>query len=351
MFWLVAWLCRRTLAFAGCVMRGIRRSDAPPSELNVCWHPDVTPLMSNQTVLRLTLMIAPALPAQDRPKFEVATIKPAIERVAAQPRSGGRPGGGCPQSLKVDRSRVDIACATLTTLIGFAYRFSPDRVTGPDWMVGLSSPKFDIAAKLPEGASKDQVPEMIRSLLAERFKLAIHHGTANRAIYALVVTRGGPKMQAVAMVRDGATDSSAPGAVGFYGGIQTSTAPNANGRGDTTTISNPRMGIVRETTGPTGVQRWEAASISLEGLADLLDKVAPLSSPIIDATGLRGRYQMGLEVVLPDPSGEHAGMEIEERLLKSFNDGLRKLGLQLERRKGLVETLAVDHVEKIPTAN
>ena len=47
------------------------------------------------------------------------------------------------------------------------------------------------------------------------------------------------------------------------------------------------MGTVRQTGEPFQIQRWEAPSISLEGLADLLDKVLPLSSPVVDTTGLK----------------------------------------------------------------
>jgi uncharacterized protein (TIGR03435 family) len=137
---------------------------------------------------------------------------------------------------------------------------------------------------------------------------------------------------------------------------ETRTISGADGRTSVTMISNPRMGTVRQTDGPAGVQRWEAASISFAGLADLLDDVAPLSSPIIDMTGLKGRYQMLLEVSLKDPPGEpHAEDNPTEdmgaKIVKRFNDGLLKLGLRLELRKGPVEILAVDHVEKTPMEN
>ena len=50
-------------------------------------------------------------------------------------------------------------------------------------------------AKLPEGANKDQVPEMMQALLADRFKLTIHRDTKDHAIYALIVAKGGPKLK------------------------------------------------------------------------------------------------------------------------------------------------------------
>jgi uncharacterized protein (TIGR03435 family) len=256
------------------------------------------------------------------------------------------------------------------TLIGYAFRLSPDRVIGPDWMVGLGSPRFDIAATLPQGASENQVPEMVQALLADRFKLTLHRGTREQAIYGLVVAKGGLKLKSAASGAGvpAADPSAAPGAIELFAGVQTRTTeiPNADGAGYTAMMSNPRMGTVRETDGPNRVQRWEAPSIALDGLADLLDRMMPSPSEVIDMTGLKGRYQLVLEVSLNDLAGlrpamtsasddptarESALMDMEVVVLKSFNDGLRKLGLQLERRKEPVETIVVDHVEKTPAGN
>jgi uncharacterized protein (TIGR03435 family) len=70
--------------------------------------------------------------------------------------------------------------------------------------------------------------------------------------------------------------------------------------------------------------------------------------PIVDKTGLKGRFQMTLEVEFND-LGNPA--EMEARVVRAFNDGLRKLGLQLERRRAEVPTLIVDHVERTATEN
>jgi len=241
-------------------------------------------------------------------------------------------------------------------------------------MVGLGSPRFDVAAKLPQGASENQVPEMVQALLADRFKLTIHRGTREQAIYGLVVAKGGLKLKeaepgaGVPAADQAADPGTAPGAIELFAGVQTRTTeiPNADGAGSTAMMSNPRMGAVRETDGPNRTQRWEAPSISLDGLADLLDRMMPSPSSVIDMTGLKGRYQLVLEVSLNDLAGmrpamtsasddpiarENALMDMEEVVLRRFNDGLRKLGLQLERRKEPVETIVVDHVEKTPTGN
>jgi uncharacterized protein (TIGR03435 family) len=248
----------------------------------------------------------------------------------------------------------------MAMLVGYAIRFPPDRVMGPNWMMTLSSPRFDIAAKLPPGAAENQVPEMLQALLADRFKLALHRGTTTQPIYALVVAKGGLKLKTGARGASDpvtATEQDEPPALGFYGSVQDHTIANADGHGSTTTISSPRMGTVRETDGPNRLQRWESESITLGGLADLLDKVVPLSSPIMNATGLNGRYRLVLEVSLEPRTGgnptpkENGRADMEETILRAYNDGLRKLGLQLDRRKGPFEILIVDRVEKSPTEN
>jgi uncharacterized protein (TIGR03435 family) len=296
--------------------------------------------------------------AQDQsatPRFEVASVKPSVPTPSNAGAGGGRMadgGGVCVLSLKIDPARVDIQCATLLDLIGYAFRFSPARISGPDWMTPPSSPRFDIAAKTPQSASSDQVPEMVRALLADRFKLATHRGTTERSIYALVVAKGGLKVQPAGLKvqPDGlvAEPESSEGAVEFFGDVLTRHASNADG--SAITISNPRMGTVTETGDPHRTWRWEASNITMGGLADLLDKVGPWETPAIDKTGLPGRYRLALEVSPADLKSSTAD-DMEERILSGFNDGLRKLGLQLERRKGSVETLVVDHVEKIPSGN
>jgi len=107
------------------------------------------------------------------------------------------------------------------------------------------------------------------------------------------------------------------------------------------------MGTVIERNGANRLQRWDAPSITFEGFADLLDKAMPLSSPVIDMTGLKGRYQLILEVTLAggDPT------DLDESTSQAVNEGLRKLGLQLERRKGSVEILVVDQAAKTPSEN
>jgi uncharacterized protein (TIGR03435 family) len=294
-------------------------------------------------------------------RFEVASVKPVLNWPPPSdvPGERGAAGGGCLTSMKVELSRVEFRCITLDMLIGYAFRISPGRITGPAWMMAVESPRFNIEANIPQGASKNQVPEMFRNLLADRFKLVMHRETANLPVFALVVAKGRLKINKAAP-REAAgsppVDSDAQSSFdAFYGTVQSRTIPGADGKDSVTTMSNPRMGTVRETGDPYRVQLWEAPNISFGGLADLLDKVTPFFSfPVIDMTGIGGRYNLTLEVSLKDlrePAGLGNAGDMEEIVLSAFNNGLLKLGLRLEHRKGPVETVVVDRVEKAPTGN
>jgi uncharacterized protein (TIGR03435 family) len=262
------------------------------------------------------------------PSFEVASVKPSVYRTNAVFGERGA-GGGCPTAMRTDQARVEITCATLPMLIGYAYRHSPDRVKGPGWMTAAGSQRFDISAKLPPGAVRDQIPEMLQALLAERFKLVLHQGSTRGETYALVVERGGLKVAPGAPLTSLEEPGGASASTAFYGAVQERTD------GSAIILTNPRMGTVRQMDGPNSVQRWEAPDTTLEGLADLLDKEMPVSIPIVDMTGVKGRYALTLET----------------SVVAAFNAGLHKLGLRLERRKGRVATLVVDRVEKAPAEN
>lgn len=93
---------------------------------------------------------------------------------------------------KVVGSRVDIGSQSLFELICAAYEIKPYQLSGPDWMLRS---RFGIDAKIPEGVSKDMVPAMLQSLLAERFKLTVHRESKDHSAYALLLGRGGLKFK------------------------------------------------------------------------------------------------------------------------------------------------------------
>src|SRR5215467_10908638 len=147
--------------------------------------------------LALALTASAALALSQAPStkpisFEVASVKVSEPmdpiKMAQQMQQGVAPHIG----MKVDGARVDIGYMSLTDIIGNAYKVKKYQISGPDWM---GSQRFDILAKLPDGASKDQVPEMLQDLLIQRFKLAVHHESKEQPVYELGVGKNGPKLK------------------------------------------------------------------------------------------------------------------------------------------------------------
>ena len=137
----------------------------------------------------------PAVPSVSA-RFEAASIKPVLSWPSPNAAAGERGrGGGCPTSMKIDPQRLDFQCTNLAMLIGYAFRISPDRVAGPEWTTGVGSPRFNIVAAIPCEASRNQVPEMLQALLAERFKLVTHRAAATLPVYALVVAKSGLRIK------------------------------------------------------------------------------------------------------------------------------------------------------------
>ncbi len=144
---------------------------------------------------------APAKP----PAFEVATIRqaPPITQLAAQIQQGKIHVG-----MSVDQARVDIGFLSINDLIPIAFKVKPYQVTGPD---SMKTDRWDILATIPDGVSKDLVPEMLQGLLKERFKLEFHRDSKEQNVYALVVGKDGPKMKPS---RSGCGQASGGGAEG-----------------------------------------------------------------------------------------------------------------------------------------
>ncbi|HEY6345428.1 MAG TPA: TIGR03435 family protein [Bryobacteraceae bacterium] len=315
------------------------------------------------------------------PAFEVASIRPAppITELAAQIRSGKAHVG-----MSIDGARADFGFVSLADLIAQAYRIKPYQLTGPDWM---KQQRFDVTAKIPDGVSKDQVPEMLQSLLVDRFKLAVRRETKELPVYALVVGKNGLKMkesppeQAAAAGSDPPTTVApppppAPGSRGAFA-LGTPDGPvtvRQEGRG--MVITGGPEGTMRVSTGEGGNMRMEMSRMPMARLADLLTTF--VDRPVVDMTELKGAYQVALELPMqelvnmaramapelagpggpigrgPNPgsgaarTGEPVASDPSGA---SIFQTVQQLGLRLEPRKAPVETIVVDRLEKTPTEN
>src|SRR5438045_1319916 len=127
-------------------------------------------------LLTCTVMFGQAKPA--RPEFEVASIKPSPQQAPNQAAVG----------IHIDGAQFRSSFFALKDYLGVAYRVRTNQITAPDW---ASTDKFDIAAKIPAGVKTDQIPEMLQTLLEDRFQLKAHRETKELPVYALVPAKGG----------------------------------------------------------------------------------------------------------------------------------------------------------------
>jgi uncharacterized protein (TIGR03435 family) len=301
---------------------------------------------------------APAAPLS----FEVASVKPSppIDQAAIL---AGKP---IHAGMKIDASRVDIGNFSLSALIQKAYDVKAYQITGPDWLTAMTAQRFDVLAKMPESTTKEQVPEMLRTLLAERFKLTIHRETKEHGIYALVIGKGGAKLKEadpLPVVTPAVSADGGPAPPPSTGSNQVTV--NAGARG--AEISTGEGGKQRMTPSADGKSmHFENSRISMaqfaEGMSPMVDR------PIVDMTGLKGFYQLSFDVSMEElmaiarragalPAGAGGGAAGSPADAASDPSGgsifntVQQLGLKLEARKEPLEHIVVDHAEKMPTEN
>jgi uncharacterized protein (TIGR03435 family) len=300
-------------------------------------------------------------PGTPAPAFEVATIKPASLPGPAQVAAGKLHIG-----MNVDGARVDIGAMSLTDLIRTAYRVKSYQVSGPSWM---NTTRFDVMAKIPDGAPKDQVPEMLQALLAERFGLKIHRESQEHSVYALVVAKGGPKLQESPPDDPPPNQPSPDQPPGDQ--AENRSAATVNTEKGPVRVTNDGKGILvrgsasgnMRITPVDGKMQMQASKISMESLAEMLSRF--VDRPVVDATGLKGNFQVTLELSMEDlrnvaraqgimvPGGDAARPPdaASDPSGGTIFQTIERLGLKLEAKKAPLDTIFVDHIEKSPTEN
>jgi uncharacterized protein (TIGR03435 family) len=325
-------------------------------------------------------------PAPTKLAFEVATVKPAppLMTLVQDMQSGKR---GIGSLMNIDAARVDLGYVQLKGLLAMAYKLKTHQIVGPEW---LDSQAFEIHAKFPEGATKEQLPEMMQTLLVERFKLVTHREDKEQSVYALIVSKDGHKMKEVvedapvpapAAPVEGADKtpiqmkSSEDGKELSVNMPQGQMTMKTDGKGGTV-ISGGGIGQMKVNTDPTTGLSMEISKAKMSDLIELLSQF--VDKPIVDMTGLKGSYEVKLQVPLEDllsvvqkiapkiglslppglgnsgaiagaaPGG--AGLTASDPTGGSgFFKAIEKLGLKLDSRKMPVDSLVVDHIEKTPT--
>jgi uncharacterized protein (TIGR03435 family) len=301
--------------------------------------------------------------ASSGPVFDVASVRPAAPIDQATMLAGLR-AGRRPEWMRVEGSRATFTYMSLKELIGYGYKVRVYQVSGPDW---LTTDRFDIAAKLADGASKDDVPTMLQALLADRFKLAAHLETKEHPVLGLMAPKGGSKLKEGAVPAP--LDEKTPLKPGETR-VDTVDGPmlmTKNPDGTTTYNMGSRGSFTLKIDGDTGTMHLAGSGMTLKGLAGMLTTLGGgAGRQVVDMTGLAGNYEIAVDFSLSDlvsnlreqgldiPTGPRGGGDSgasDPGGNLTVADALAKLGLKLEKTKAMVEQLVVDHVEKAATEN
>jgi len=314
---------------------------------------------------------APAPASADKPKFqfEVASIKPAPP-LNPQAIMAGKSKIG----MSIEQSRVDIGSMAIGDLIQVAYKIKPHQITLLDWMKDpMSVQRFDIVAKMPEGATKDDVPQMLQALLEERFGLKMHKETREGQVMTLVVGKGGAKLKP--SVKEKVTDATGEpvkdpkgtNVINFGGGTM-----KQNGTSMEMSVKD-QPGKIKMNMAD-GKMHYTITECTTDRFAEMLTQF--VGQPVINKTELKGEYDVEFEMSMADmlAMAQKAGVAVPPDAARALSGGspdpnrpadaasdpsanggitasLRQLGLQLDKGKGPVDHYLIDKVEKAPTEN
>jgi bla regulator protein BlaR1 len=216
----------------------------------------------------------------------------------------------------------------LGQMISQAYGVSRPRILG---LQSMALQTFDVVAKVPLGARKDQLTVMIRNLLIDRFRLATHFEKREMAAYELVIAKGGIRFKPTAARTASSEAEEKPiWARGLDRDGYVNLPPTFKGA----------------VTAGEGKTRFVYSGESMGGFADWLSDQT--RKPVIDETGLKGIYDLDFKWQADASDGPPALLDFISPLIDALP---AQVGLKLESKKRRVEVLVIDHVEKIPTAN
>jgi len=274
------------------------------------------------------LLSAAAVTAQG-PAFEVASIRPTA------PDQNDVVVG-----VRITGAQLRISRWPLKEYLSMAYRIRPQQISGPDSLSAL----WDISATIPAGVSQDKVPEMLQALIADRFQMKAHLEKKDFPVYALEIGKDGLK------IKEAAPDPTAAGPVASnVQGTGGNNVVTLNGDdGSSFTLANNRVEVRRMT---------------MERFANLVTRF--LDRPVIDFTGLKGAYDLTLDIAPEDHTAMlvraavSQGVKLPPQALQAMNlgslnplkPGMEKAGFRLDARNALIDFLVVDSIAKAPTEN
>jgi uncharacterized protein (TIGR03435 family) len=247
------------------------------------------------------LLACQAAVTAQQPRFDVASVKVAADQRLISSRPEWSPG-------------LFRWTTQLWYLVQYAYHVQPWRITGQS----LGGTIYVVEAKVDPQATEDQVRWMLRSLLKDRFGLAIHSVNKEVDGYALTVAKGGPKML---IARQG----TVPPLPAWM-----------NPSTDRATLEDQISTMLPDKDGPAIVGR----RIGMARFSEELERLS--GTAVLNQTGLEGTYYLQLRYSTADyPDSQYPPL----------TTAIGDLGLKLEKRKVPAEILVVDHVEQTPADN
>jgi uncharacterized protein (TIGR03435 family) len=262
--------------------------------------------MKSALVLLVSILILASLAfgqaTEPLPTFEAADVHSSPRSNNPVTRGGFVRGG-----------RYEFKQATMLDLVANAYSLEADKVLGgPSW---LETDRFDIIAKAPASANNDTAKLMLRALLIDRFKLAVHNEDRPTSVYALTALKErGPQLK----------EASGGGQIGCQGVPQ-----------------NPEPGVI-----PYSV--IVCRNLPMDAIANVLRQTAGgyFDQPVVDMTGLKGTWDFELKW-----TGRGQLAAAGANGISAFDAIEKQLGLKAELQKKPGPVVVVDRVNQKPTDN
>jgi uncharacterized protein (TIGR03435 family) len=287
-------------------------------------------------------------------EFEVASLKPTAFNPDVIRELGKT--GQLKFGVRVYGTRAEYNYLSLRQFVAEAYQVRPFQVVCPDWFM---TERFDVLAKMPRGSRKEDAPFMLQSLLAERFKLAVHREAREADVAGLVLGNGGPRLK------------ESPSEAQSDANLASSEKPvqSASGKDHSNTrfMMLGAVGMLVTMDHTNSCVHIQASGATMTDLAHVLWR-ADLGNgrPVVDMTGLKGKYDIDIDIPMSlmgiTPS-RNAGVESANaqtpapaeaasdpgigRMMRS----LKSMGLDLKKMKAPLDHIVVDRCEKTPTEN
>lgn len=286
--------------------------------------------------------------AGEQLSFEVASVKPSRplppEQIV-QRRMGG------PETN--DAGHIRWENLTLEYIVEAAYAIRYQQFVTDLKDRSLLTDRYDIAANVPAVATLAQSNIMMRNLLAERFKLAVHHETRLLPVYELVVAKSGLKMKE-SLEAPAKPVAQGPAQPAGRDRVDADGFPQVQ-PGQTLAIATVADGHTRVTGRGQPLACPPPRSPAAIPYCDNVFVISVLGSApggriFVDRTGLTGKYDFKLHFQRTPNAGLSATADSGETDVNLFDALEQQLGLKLVDAKEPFDVLIVDHVEK-PTEN